>query len=100
MTDRYLSNVRDLPVMPDVAAKILAFKEHEFDLSFRQLQDIIKVDIGLTTKILKIANSALYARQREIKDLQTAITLLGFKNIKTLILLVTASTFFAKIRKT
>ena len=63
------------------------------------MENIIKVDPGLTAKILKIANSALYARQREIKNLQMAITLLGFKNIKSLVLLVTASNLFIKIQK-
>jgi putative nucleotidyltransferase with HDIG domain len=38
----------------------------------------------------------MYARQREIKSLQTAITLLGFKNLKSLVLLVTASGTFAR----
>jgi HD-like signal output (HDOD) protein len=40
----------------------------------------------------------MYARQREIKSLQTAITLLGFKNLKSLVLLVTASGSFARNR--
>ena len=65
----------------------------------KELENIIKVDPGLTAKVLKVSNSALYARQKEIKNLQTAITLLGFKNIKSLILLVTASAFFKKDRK-
>ena len=90
----YLANIRDLPVMPEVASKILGLGRGAGEISFTQLEEIIKVDVGLTAKILKIANSALYARQREIRDLRTAITMLGFKNIKTLVLLVTASGLF------
>ncbi len=90
----YLANIRDLPVMPEVASKILGLGRGAGEISFTQLEEIIKVDVGLTAKILKIANSALYARQREISDLRTAITMLGFKNIKTLVLLVTASGLF------
>lgn len=96
----YLSKIKDLPVMPEVASKILGLGSAAGEISFSQLEEIIKVDIGLTAKILKIANSALYARQREISDLRTAITMLGFKNIKTLVLLVTASGLFHHIRKT
>jgi len=87
----YEKYLKSMPIIPDVAAKILSITEEKLDISFKELEEIIKVDPGLTAKVLKIANSAMYARQREIKSLQTAITLLGFKNLKSLILLVTAS---------
>ncbi|WP_455383415.1 HDOD domain-containing protein [Salinispira pacifica] len=86
--EKYLKN---MPVMPDVASRILAMADDKVDISFKELEGIIKVDAGLSAKILKIANSALYARQREITSIQMAITLLGFKNIKSLVMLVTAS---------
>ena len=85
--------------MPEVAAKVMNLAEGGHDISFTELERIIKADSGLTARILKIANSALYARQREIKSLQMAITLLGFKNIKILVLLVTASNLFPQLRK-
>jgi len=91
--EKYL---KTMPIMPDVATKILSIAEDKLDISFKELEDIIRVDPGLTAKILKIANSAMYARQREIKSLQMAITLLGFKNLKSLVLLVTASGAFAR----
>ena len=94
--EQYLKN---LPVIPAVAAKILSMTEEKLDISFKKLEEIVKTDPGLTAKILKIANSALYARQREIKSLQTAITLLGFKNIKSLVILITASGAFGRLAK-
>jgi HD-like signal output (HDOD) protein len=94
----YVERLKDLPIMPEVAAKVVAASGGGLDMSFKDLESIIKVDPGLTAKILKIANSALYARQREIKSLQTAITLLGFKNIKNLVLLVSASRMFPRLR--
>jgi HD-like signal output (HDOD) protein len=97
--EHYLDTFRDLPVMPEVAAKVMNLAEGGHDISFTELERIIKADSGLTARILKIANSALYARQREIKSLQMAITLLGFKNIKILVLLVTASNLFPMLRK-
>lgn len=74
--------------------------EDGLNISFRELENIIRVDPGLTAKILKIANSALYARRNEVKSLQIAISMLGFKNIKSLVLLVTASSFFHHAKKT
>ena len=98
MKQNFLENVRDLPVMPEVAAKVLNMSESRQEMSFKDLETIIKVDPGLTAKILKIANSALYARQREIKSLQTAITLLGFNNIRNVVLLISASRLFPHIK--
>lgn len=91
---------RNLPIIPEVAMKVVNIASERMDISFKELENIIKVDPGLTFKILRVANSALYARQKEITSLQTAITLLGFKNIKSLVLLLTASSLFNKAGKT
>jgi HD-like signal output (HDOD) protein len=99
VVDTYLDRVKDLPVVPEVAAKVMNLKEGGKEISFKELEGIIKVDPGLTSKVLKIANSALYARQREITSLQMAITLLGFNNIRNLVLLLTASSLFPRMRR-
>jgi putative nucleotidyltransferase with HDIG domain len=98
--ENYLDRLKDLPIMPEVAAKVVNLSDSRLEISFKELETIIRVDPGLTTKILKIANSALYARQKEIKSLQMAITLLGFKAIKSLVLLITASSLFPHMRRT
>ena len=84
-TSIYEKFMKQLPVIPEVATKIMGIAEDGSEISFQELENIIKVDPGLTTKILRVANSAMYARQREIKNLQMAITLLGLKNIKSLV---------------
>jgi putative nucleotidyltransferase with HDIG domain len=99
MSEGFEKYIITMPVMPEVAARILAITEDKLDISFKELEDIIKVDPGLASKILKIANSALYARQREIKSLQQAITLLGFKNLKSLVMLISASGTFSRFQK-
>jgi putative nucleotidyltransferase with HDIG domain len=86
--------IKDIPIMPQVATKILQLKEENLEISFKELENIILIDPALTSKILKVANSALYARQREIINLQQAIALLGFKMIKSLVLLVCASNIY------
>lgn len=92
-------NVKDIPVMPQVASKILQIQEDNFVLSFRELEKMIIIDPALTARILKIANSSLYARQREITNLQQALTLLGINTVKSLVLLVCASNLFHKSAK-
>lgn len=100
MAAKKIKLMSDLPIIPEVAMKVMNIASDGMDISFKDLENIIKVDPGLTSKILRVANSALYARQKEITSLQTAITLLGFKNIKSLVLLLTASSLFQRARNT
>jgi putative nucleotidyltransferase with HDIG domain len=93
-------HINNIPIIPEIATKIMGIAEDRFNISFKELENIIKIDPGLTSKILKVANSALYARQSDITSLQVAITLLGFKNIKSLVLLVTASNLFQRDKNT
>ena len=86
--------------MPQVAAKIMSITEDNLTISFKDLETTIMVDPFLSSKILKVANSAIYARQKEITNLQNAITLLGFKMIKSLVMLVSASNMFRKYSRT
>lgn len=86
--------LKDLPVIPDVAMKVISMAEDNMDISFSDLEEIIRVDPAITSKILKVANSALYARQTQIKSLEKAISLLGFKTIKNLVLIVSATSAF------
>lgn len=92
--DQYLRHMKALPVNPSIAAKVLVMLDRQ-DFSFKQLEEIISADPGLTAKILKIANSALYARQNQVTKLQTAITLLGINMIKNLVVLFTGAGLFS-----
>jgi lipoprotein-releasing system permease protein len=48
-----LDRIKDLPVMPEVAARVVNLTEGRLEISFKELEAIIKVDPGLTAKILK-----------------------------------------------
>jgi putative nucleotidyltransferase with HDIG domain len=97
-TDKRIE-IKEIPVMPQVATKVLQLQEDNLQISFKELEQIILLDPAITARILKVANSALYARQREITNLQQAITLLGFKMIKSMIMLVCASNIYGKAKK-
>jgi HD-like signal output (HDOD) protein len=89
----YARHIHNLPVNPSIAAQVLGMAERQ-DFSFGALEKVIMPDPGLTAKILRIANSALYARPSKVTRLQNAITLLGVNTIKNLVILVTGSSLF------
>ncbi|MBK9473354.1 MAG: HDOD domain-containing protein [bacterium] len=75
---------RDLPAMPQVAAKVLELASDP-GTSAGQLQQVISDDQAMTGRILKIANSAMYSCSRRIKTLSEAIVMLGFNSIRSLV---------------
>ncbi|RPH93705.1 MAG: HDOD domain-containing protein [Lysobacterales bacterium] len=75
---------RDLPAMPQVAAKVLELSSDP-ETSAAQLQQVISDDQAMTGRILKIANSAMYSCSRKVKTLTEAIVMLGFNSIRSLV---------------
>ncbi|MBL8034594.1 MAG: HDOD domain-containing protein [Leptospiraceae bacterium] len=94
LTDN-LKNI-ELPPMPQVAARVMQIDESQISVSAEQIRNIIQADPALSTKILKLANSAFYARGNRITNLSQAIALLGFKTVKGLSLLVSAASIMPK----
>jgi len=56
------------------------------DVNTKHLMSMIKQDIGLSSSILKLINSSFYNFDDEITSMEQAVTLIGLKNIKDLIL--------------
>lgn len=56
--------------------------------STREISEIITGDSALASRVLKVANSALFARSREISTLSQAITVIGFKVLKGIVISV------------
>jgi len=75
----------ELPTMPLVATKILGLLSSS-DYRTQDLSRLIKTDVGITTKILKIANSAFYGCSREITTVDRAVVLLGSRTMKSLVI--------------
>ncbi|MFH1844449.1 MAG: HDOD domain-containing protein [bacterium] len=80
-----IMNTRDLPAMPHVASKVLELSSDP-NSSAQQLQQVIADDQAMAARILKIANSAMYACSRKIKTLTEAIVMLGFNSIRSLVI--------------
>lgn len=86
----------ELPPMPQVAARVMQIDESQVSVSAEQIKNIIQSDMALSTKLLKLANSAFYGRGHRIQNLSQAIALLGFKTVKGLSLLVSAASIMPK----
>ncbi len=80
--------VGDLPPMPQVASRAIAMVENP-DTMAQELTELLSSDTALAARVLKIANSAMFSRQREITTLNQAIMIIGFKALKGIIVAAT-----------
>lgn len=84
-----LSQVDNLPELPQVASKILQLL-NDPGSSSHDLARVIASDQALTAKVLRLANSAYYGVSRKVTTVNDAVTILGFSALKSLILIATA----------
>ncbi|MFZ5775250.1 MAG: HDOD domain-containing protein [Thermodesulfobacteriota bacterium] len=84
---QFQNKIKDLPTISAVASQINQAVKNE-SLTAGALGEIISRDPSLTTKVLRLANSAYYGLPREVSQLNRAITILGMDTIKNLALTV------------
>ncbi len=80
-----LKHCSNLPSPPGIAARIIELAETPTtDMS--SVADVVSLDPALTAKILRMANSPLYARKRKTDNLRQAIIMFGLNGTLTLAL--------------
>lgn len=82
--DDLIKKASDLTMMPQVARKVIEMVADQ-NSSASQLAALLEKDPNITTRILKIANSAFYGLRREVKTVQQAIVVLGFKSLRSMV---------------
>lgn len=91
--EQIVANLEDIKVLPEIINKIIALTEDP-DSTIQDMEKVILRDQVLTTKILRLANSAYYGYARKISTISQATILLGFQAIKSIALASTVRTYF------
>ena len=76
-----------LPTLPKIALKVRQAVEKDCQ-SATDLASLLEQDIGLSARLLQLANSPLYRPRTEIDNLQMAITRLGVRIVKDLVVML------------
>jgi HD-like signal output (HDOD) protein len=74
-----------IPSVPQVAARFLQIVKNP-DFSYEEVVDLFRSDPAMTAEILRLANSALFGVARQISSLHQALTLLGLRRVRALVL--------------
>ncbi len=85
-----LREAKNLPTLPGIISKLTKMADDP-ETTTEQMGKVISKDHVLAAKLLKLVNSAFYGFPQRISSLSSAIILLGFNVIKSLI--ISASIF-------
>ena len=79
----------DLPPLPTVVMRIMETVNNP-DTSAESLNQLISMDPGLSTKVLRIVNSSYYGFPKRVSTITHAVVILGFNTVRNLVLGVSA----------
>jgi two-component system cell cycle response regulator len=75
----------ELPTLPTVASELITLICQE-DATLSDVADLISQDVAISTKILKVCNSAFYNFPEKIGSVQQAVVILGANAVRSLVL--------------
>ena len=87
---KIIDKVGDLPSPPDILAKAIKLTS-DVDSNIADISRSISADQSISGKVVRMSNSPVFARVKQVSSLDEAIRVLGFNQLKSII--VTASTF-------
>jgi putative nucleotidyltransferase with HDIG domain len=88
---------KNIPVQSDIIAGIVRL-DVESTTCFRDLDSYVHSDQGVATLVLRVVNSALYSRGNTIATIPRAISVLGFRVVRSLSMLAFSRSLFAQTR--
>jgi len=75
----------EIPTLPTVVTRILNIVLDDKS-SVKDISEVVRVDQALTSKVLRVVNSAAYGLREKVSTVEHAMTILGFDTLKKLFL--------------
>jgi putative nucleotidyltransferase with HDIG domain len=81
----WIEKIRSLPVLPQVAMRITERMQSP-TATVAEISDLIKSDMGLSSRVLRLANSSYYSIPGGVSEVSKALQFLGFTTIAQIVL--------------
>lgn len=94
---RLAGGIRSLPVLPGIYTELMQELKSE-DPSLERAGEIVAKDMGLTTKILTLVNSAFFGLGRPIAHPSEAAVFLGTETLRALVLSLQVFSQFSQVQ--
>ena len=89
MKAEYLAKIMDkvdaFPSIPGSALRLLELVD-QADAPIQEIEDVLRLDPGLTANVLKLTNSAFFGLPSKVGSVKRAVMLLGMKKLKQLVM--------------
>lgn len=82
---RIIEQIDQLPALPAITTRLIQ-TVNSSDSSAEDAAALIEEDPALTGAVLKMANSAFYGRPRSVSSVASAVVVLGFNTIRSIVL--------------
>lgn len=82
-----ISSLQTVPSLPSLYVAVTDALRLS-DVTIAKIASLISQDMGMTSKVLQLVNSAFFGLPCQVSDPQQAVSLLGIENIKALVLSV------------
>ncbi|HNT35524.1 MAG TPA: HDOD domain-containing protein, partial [bacterium] len=93
-----LSRIESVPTLPTVVSELFE-QLRSPRTSADDINRIIVKDQSLTSKVLRVANSAFYGFPRKISSVTHAVVILGFETVRNLALTISVFSTFSSTEK-
>lgn len=88
--NKIIDKLGELPAAPAIISKAIKLTS-DLNSDISDISNSILADQTLTAKVISMSNSPLYGRAKKVSSLKEAIRVMGFNQLKSII--ITASTF-------
>lgn len=95
---KVIESIDNLPAFPAIVSKLIKVVNSP-DSSAEDASRLIEKDPGLTSKMIRLANSAFYGIPRSISSVSSAVVILGFNTIRSLVLSASVMKMFSGPQK-
>jgi putative nucleotidyltransferase with HDIG domain len=82
-----VERLNTIPTVPAIIRPLLFYLERPVDqVEVQRIVDLVSCDEAIAAQCLRVANSALYFRSREVKSVHGAIVVLGVRQVREILL--------------
>ena len=92
---KILAKAESIPPLPALAQQLIHLTRNDTS-TITQVTAKIKMDQGISSRVIKLINSPFYGMRQEIKSIDRATVLLGFNSVKNIAAAISMEQFYSK----
>lgn len=93
---KIIAKAENIPTLPSIAQELIKLTRNTSQAAIGQITSKIKMDQGISSKVIKLVNSPFYGVRKEIASIDRATMLLGFSSVKNIALAISLDQYYQK----